>query len=154
MRNAEGFLSITATVWSPDSSRAASSEPTRPQPMITTCTRHLPVGTPRAIVSGLDGLFAPGPGRLNGFFAPAVQSRCRDRTPPARPASAAIGPGDLPPLPVRGLPAQAAAPRPGAEDLPARPRTGQQAGRAGRVLLRPDLLHRLRHRGDPARARR
>src|SRR5512132_479042 len=60
MRNAVGFLSITATVCSPDSSRAASSEPTRPQPMITTCTRHLPVETTRVIVAGLDALFAPG----------------------------------------------------------------------------------------------
>jgi hypothetical protein len=32
-----------------------------------------------AIVSGLDGFFAPVPVRLDRFFAPAVQSRRRDR---------------------------------------------------------------------------
>jgi hypothetical protein len=41
--------------------------------MITTCTRHLSVEATRAIVSGLDDVFAPGPARLNGFFA----RRCR-----------------------------------------------------------------------------
>src|SRR5919112_2680524 len=75
MRSAVGFLSITDTVCSPCSSRAASSEPTRPQPMITTCTGHLPVRVAAAIVSGLDGFFAPLPVRLDGFFAPPVHSR-------------------------------------------------------------------------------
>src|SRR5215208_3558 len=69
MRNAVGFLSITTTVWSPDSSRAASSEPTRPQPMITTCTRHLPVGGGREpSYRVLDGFFACEPAGLNGFL--------------------------------------------------------------------------------------
>src|SRR5215212_4974471 len=76
MRNAAGFLSITATVWSPDSSRAASSEPTRPQPMITTCTRRLPVGGGREpSYRVLDGFFARERAGLNGFFAPAEHSR-------------------------------------------------------------------------------
>src|SRR5215217_2259374 len=79
MRNAVGFLSITATVCSPVSSRAASSEPTRPQPMITTCTRQPSCRSATAIVSGLDAVFAPGPARVNGFFAPP-----RPAPPPSR----------------------------------------------------------------------
>src|SRR5918999_5955327 len=75
MRNTDGFLSITATVWSPVSSRAASSDPTRPQPMITTCTRHLPVRMTPAIVSGrppsggLDGHELAGVVALAAVFA-------------------------------------------------------------------------------------
>src|SRR6266516_4630401 len=38
MRNAISRLSMTATVWPRASSRAASSEPTRPHPMMMTCT--------------------------------------------------------------------------------------------------------------------
>ena len=37
-RKASGSLSMTATVWSRSSRLRASVEPTRPQPMITTCT--------------------------------------------------------------------------------------------------------------------
>src|SRR5918993_5091552 len=38
LRNASGALSITATVWLRSSRLRARVEPTRPQPMITTCT--------------------------------------------------------------------------------------------------------------------
>src|SRR4051794_8939286 len=39
-RNASGSLSMTDTVWLRSSRLRASVEPTRPQPMITTCTRQ------------------------------------------------------------------------------------------------------------------
>src|ERR671920_1627228 len=47
LRNASGALSITATVWLRSSRLRASVEPTRPQPMITTCTPEpYPSGNP------------------------------------------------------------------------------------------------------------
>src|SRR4051812_40826312 len=39
-RNASGLLSITETVWSRSSRLRANVDPTRPQPMITTCTER------------------------------------------------------------------------------------------------------------------
>ena len=54
------------------------------------------------------------------------------------------------PLPVTRLPGQAGLARAAVQDGPAGPRADLQAGRAGRVLLRPDLLDRLCHRGDAA----
>ena len=55
-------------------------------------------------------------------------------------------------LPVPRLPGQEGAARAAVQDRPAGPRADLQAGRAGRVLLRPDLLDRLCHRGDAAGA--
>src|SRR3954454_1820148 len=48
-RNASGSWSITATLWPASSSRRAISEPTRPQPMTTTCTA---ANSPRIRVRG------------------------------------------------------------------------------------------------------
>src|SRR5215218_6441009 len=123
--------------------------------MITTCTRHLPVGGGREpSYRVLDGFFAREPAGLNGFFAPAEDSRSCVRTSATDPPAPTADAGALASLPVGRLPGQEAAPRPGPEDLPAVPRAGQQTGRAGRVLLRPDLLDRLCDRGDPAGAGR
>jgi len=47
--------------------------------MITTCTRQPSCRSATAIVSGLDAVFAPGPARVNGFFAPP-----RPAPPPSR----------------------------------------------------------------------
>src|SRR5918995_4189010 len=69
------------------------------------------------------------------------------RDPPPAPTPTALA---LAALSVPWLPDQAGPARPGPAHLPASPRADQQAGRAGRVLLRPDLLDRLRHRGDAA----
>ena len=54
-RNASTSTSITATVWPRFSSERARVEPTRPQPMITMCTRAS-VGESRSWVSWLESL--------------------------------------------------------------------------------------------------
>jgi hypothetical protein len=46
-RNASGLLSMTDTVWLRSSRLRASVEPTRPQPMITTCTGTTLAQVPR-----------------------------------------------------------------------------------------------------------
>src|SRR6266545_2804639 len=76
----------------------------------------------------------------------------------ARRTSGGSGLGDRvqPPitaLSVPRLPGQARPAGPTAQDLSARERAHHQAGGAGGVLLRPDLLDRVRHRGDPAGGR-
>src|SRR5918994_4359722 len=98
MRNAEGFLSITATVWSPDSSRAASSEPTRPQPMITTCTGTFLFGFVLASYRVLTRSLRRGTAALTG----SLRRRCRVGDVSTRPQP------DLEPPP----PAPATPPRP------------------------------------------
>src|SRR6266705_5674183 len=92
----------------------------------------LPLGTAGQGVSGND--------------APACAVPAGHAARPAHP-----GPG-FPPGQVPGarLPGQAAAAGAAAADRAAGQRADLQADRPGGVLLRPDLLDRLRHRGDAA----
>src|SRR3954463_14822998 len=74
-RKASGAWSITATLWPMSSSRRAMAEPTRPQPITTTCTLSLP-GTSGAVLTGRALQAAmlvpgrPGPGRGGGAPPP------------------------------------------------------------------------------------
>src|SRR3954447_15600700 len=63
LRKASGSWSITATLWPMSSSRRAMAEPTRPQPITTTCTLSLP-GTSGAVLTGRAlqaAMLVPGP---------------------------------------------------------------------------------------------
>ncbi len=137
-----GFLSITATVCPPSSRAAASSLPTRPHPTTTTCTHPPPTRTPAARAHA-TGRRLPRPGRAPGAGPVRV-------TGPAW-WHADSGPAIEAGRAARVQVTQAAIRRQAPRHRRAGASAHLEAHRSRGVLVGRDLLHRLRHGGDPLR---
>src|SRR3954452_121294 len=148
-RNASGSWSITATLWPISSSRRAIAEPTRPQPITTTCTNHSSgdrrgrgwPAAPGAKLHPRGGPERPGrtdlpwrrgapPGKARG----AAPTYDRRRAPPVRPRTTTETPRPRPPRPER----------------PGRRVAAAQASRAADLRQRPVVVGGVRDAGDPA----